>query len=82
MLFHDYAPNCPKIIASLFDYEGYPVFVHGYAELEQRMAAFLDGDPLMPPESFARMRQEFYAAGHTPVRERLLAELRRLLAES
>ena len=80
VLFHDYAQNWPTLVSSLFDYDNYPVFAHDYQTMESRLGRVLAGEDFMPAADFQRLREEYYCAGQGPVRERLLSELRALLA--
>jgi hypothetical protein len=60
VLFYDFLPNASKAISSYFDYEKYPVFVHSYEELEERIRLFLKKGFYMDEGLFNKMKNRFF----------------------
>jgi hypothetical protein len=80
VLFHDYTPNCPQGVSSVFDYNNYPVFVYSYNELRDRLEQFITDSNYMPDDKFEKLRYDFYGnSADGKVRMRLRDELHALL---
>ena len=72
VLFYDFAVNADKIESTLFEYEGYPVFIHSYKELRDRLDQIVNHGFFMNEEQFSRMRRRFYGGSSDgKVKERL-----------
>jgi len=81
VLFLDYLPNGPRIVAGLFDYLGLPVFTHGYEELKAGVDRFLLTGHVLTESERDRLREEVFGPYHDgQVRARVRLELERMLA--
>ena len=56
VLFYDFMPNAEKMISLFFDYDGTPLFVYSYKELEDRVARYLESGDFLEPT----IQEEFY----------------------
>ncbi|GAB6037199.1 hypothetical protein JCM15519_17580 [Fundidesulfovibrio butyratiphilus] len=78
VLFYEVGLNCPRCVASVFDYDGHPVFFFTYEELRKQFQGVLEG---RLPE-LAAMRQEYYANPSGTVRAKLQEELQGVLSRA
>ena len=80
VLFYDFMPNIQRYVSSLYDFEGYPVYVLSYKELQSRVANIVEHGDYMDENDFKRLRQYLYEdAFDGNVRERLRVALHALL---
>ena len=56
VLFYDFMPNAEKMISSFFDYDGTPLFVFSYEQLENRVGKYLESGGFLDAET----QKEFY----------------------
>ena len=76
VLLYDFLPNANKVVNPAFDYEGYPVFVNSYEELEFRVKCFLENGFYMEEKAFGQLRNRFYGeSSDGMVKKRLHSEL-------
>ena len=82
VLYHDYYNNTDSHISNIFNYNDYPVFVHSYEELEERVRLFIDEGYYMDKGVFEKMKEEVFGNFYDgKVKERLHNELMKIYNE-
>ena len=80
VIFHDYAVNHNNNFSSFYDYEGYPVFVHNFVELDKRISSYIQEEKVLSEKELTQLRKCMYNDSHKYiVKVRLHEHLKSLL---
>jgi hypothetical protein len=83
VLFYDFAPNCRRVVSSIFDYASAPVFVYSYEELKERVVRIVSKSDYMEEACFQRLRSCFYNnASNAKVGEKIRSELAAIFVQA
>lgn len=83
VLFHDFLPNTPAVMSRIFDYEGYPVYVFSYQELEDRVRKYFEQGYYMGEDELLGLQRLINdGAADGGVHKRIRSQLDRIYAES
>lgn len=79
VLYHDATPMRSRNVANVYDYDGFPVYVHSRGELAKRTREILDEGTFADEQEYAHMREYLYTASNDHPRQTMLDYLHSML---